>query len=239
MAYSSGSTVIGDDVADAFWDSYFSGVLPVGSAYVNGVLYGGGTTNFSAANTIGFTTYYWFLNDSNFPGTQSQPGSTTEPSRNLTDITGDITAAGIFSAIKNEVQRFTTYNSSVKWYVTRNWQTYTTVPGSGSSYGGIDGPEGRPKNADVQDHILYQRAHEQVKERWMTTSQFSFTDPVNNIVADVDDISTSEYNALFQSFADAYSSAVSSASLSTTVVSSYTQCHNSCHTSCHGSRTRR
>lgn len=231
MTYSSGHRVEGDEVVDAFWNTYFSGEIPIGSAYVNGST-SGGTTNFSAANTFGSTSYYWFQNDSGFPGTQSHPGSPNAPTRNLTDIAGNITAAGIYSAVKSEVQRFTKYNGNVKWYVTRNWSTFT-VSGAGTQ-----GPEGLPYKGTRTDITLYQRAHEQVKERWMTTSQFTFTDPSNNIVANVDDVSVGEYNTLFQSFADAYAAAKSSA-IATTVYNSYNQCHNSCHNSCHGSRTRR
>ena len=249
MTYSSNNVVIGDDVVDQFWNTYLSGNISAGAAYVNGST-SGGTTNFSNANTAqvqypqtfkgsktGQTTgtvfYYWFQNDSNFPGSQSHPGSSSAPVRALNDITGNITAAGIFSAVKTETQRFTTYNANVKWYVTRRWHTYTT---SGAAQ--IYGPEGLPWNGTHVATVLYQRAHEQVKARWMTTSQFTFTDPTNNIVAEVDDISTSEYNTLFQSFSSNYSSAKSTAS-STTVSQSYTQCHNSCHSSCHGSRNRR
>ena len=249
MTYSSNNVVIGDDVVDQFWNAYLSGNISAGAAYVNGST-SGGTTNFSNANTVqvqypqtfkgskqgqisGTTLRYWFQNDSNFPGSQSHPGSASAPARALNDITGDITAAGIFNAIKTETQRFTTYNSSVKWYVTRRWQTYRT---SGPST--IYGNEGLPYNGTHVATTLYQRAHEQVKARWMSTSQFTFTDPTNNIVADVDDVSTGEYNTLFQSFSSNYSSAKSTAS-STTVSQSYTQCHNSCHSSCHGSRSRR
>jgi hypothetical protein len=250
MTYNSGWEVQGDEVVDRFWDSYLSGNISSGTSYVNGSI-SGGTTNFSAANTVtvqypvtnkanqktgqvnGTTNRYWFQSDSSFPGSQSQPGSSSAPARALTDIAGSITAAGIFNAIKTETQRFTKYNSNVKWYVTRNWQTYTT---SGPSQ--IYGAEGLPYNGTHVATTLYQRAHEQVKARWMTTSQFTFTDPANNIVADVDDISTSEFNTLFQGFSSNYSSAKSTAS-STTVSQSYTQCHNSCHSSCHTSRGRR
>jgi hypothetical protein len=249
MTYSSENIVIGDDVVNTFWNSYLSGNLSSGTSYVNGSI-SGGTTNFSAANTTTVQypqtfkgakqgqvsasgNRYWFQSDSNFPGSQSQPGSSSAPARALNDITGDITAAGIFNAIKTETQRYTTYNSSVKWYVTRRWQTYTT---SGAAQ--IYGPEGLPYYGTHVATTLYQRAHEQVKARWMTTSQFTFTDPANNIVADVDDISTGEFNTLFQGFSSNYSSAKSTAS-STTVSQSYTQCHNSCHSSCHGSRGRR
>ncbi len=250
MTYSSGNIVIGDDVVDAFWNSYLSGNLSSGTSYVNGST-SGGTTNFSNANTVqvqypqtdkagskigqiaGTTLRYWFQNDSNFPGSQSHPGSTSAPARALTDTAGTITAAGIFNAVKTETQRFTTYNANVKWYVTRNWETYTT---QGAAQ--ISGPEGLPYNGTHVATTLYQRAHEQVKARWMTTSQFTFTDPANNIVADVDEVSTSEYNTLFSAFSTAYSTSKSGAS-STTVASSYTQCHNSCHSSCHSSRSRR
>jgi hypothetical protein len=234
MTYSSENIVVGDDVVDRFWDGYFGGQVPVGSAYVSGNRYYGGTTNFTAANTIGYSSVYWFQNDSNFPGSQSHPGSATAPSRSLNDITGDISASGIFSAIKNEVQRFTNYNGNVKWYVTRNWLTYTV---SGAGY---QGPEGWRYKGQIADITLYQRAHEQVKPRWMTTPQFTFTDPANNITAGVDgdDVSTGEFDTLFQAFANAYNAKKSSA-ITTTVVQSYTQCHNSCHTSCHGSRGRR
>ena len=250
MTYSSGNIVIGDDVVDTFWNSYLSGNISSGTTYVNGSI-SGGTTNFSAANTVtvqypqtdkvgnktgqvsGTSSTYWFQNDSNFPGSQSQPGSSSAPARELNDITGNITAAGIFNAIKTETQRYTTYNSSVKWHVTRNWQTYTT---SGPST--VYGVEGLPYNGTHVATTLYQRAHEQVKARWMTTPQFTFTDPANNIVADVDDVSTGEYNTLFQGFSSNYSSGKSTTS-ATTVAQSYTQCHNSCHTSCHGSRSRR
>ena len=233
MSFLTGDIVVGDEVTDRFWNSYLSGQVSSGQAYVNGVLYGGGTTNFSNANTLYYFVYYWFQNDSNFPGSQSHPGSTSAPARALNDITGNITAAGIFNAVKTETQRFTSYNANVKWYVTRRWQTYTT---SGAAQ--ISGPEGLPYNGTHVATVLYQRAHEQVKARWMTTSQFTFTDPANSIVADVDDVSTSEYNALFESFKNAYVSAKGSAA-STTVSSSYTQCHNSCHSSCHTSRSRR
>lgn len=250
MTYSSGQIVIGDDVADRFWDGYFSSTIPAATTYVNGST-AGGTTNFTNANTVqvqypqidksgskigqiaGTETRYWFQNDSNFPGSQSHPGTTSAPARAFEDTAGTITAAGIFNAVKTETQRFTTYNANVKWYVTRNWQTYTTQgPAS------VSGPEGLPYNGTHVATTLYQRAHEQVKARWMTTSQFTFTDPANNIVADVDDVSTSEYDTLFSAFSTAYSTGTSGAS-STTVASSYTQCHNSCHTSCHGSRSRR
>jgi hypothetical protein len=250
MVYSNPYIIIGDDVVDRFWYIYLSGNLSSGASYTSGTT-SGGTTNFSAANTVtvqypvtnkanqktgqtnGTTNRYWFQSDSNFPGSQSQPGSSSAPARALDDITGVITAAGIFNAIKTETQRFTTYNSSVKWYVTRRWQTYTT---SGAAQ--IYGPEGLPYYGTHVATTLYQRAHEQVKARWMTTSQFTFTDPANNIVADVDDVSTDEFNTLFQGFSSNYSSAKSTAS-STTVSQSYTQCHNSCHSSCHGSRGRR
>lgn len=233
MTYSKDSIVEGDDVVDRFWNSYLSGNLSSGASYVNGSKYGG-TTNFSAANTYGYTSYYWFQRDSGFPGTQSQPGSAYAPARALNDITGNITSAGIFNAIKTETQRYTTYNANVKWYVTRRWQTYRTQ----GAWRYRSGNEGLPYNGTHVATTLYQRAHEQVKARWMTTSQFTFTDPANNIAANIDDISTGEYNTLFQSFSSNYSSAKSTAS-STTVSQSYTQCHNSCHSSCHGSRGRR
>lgn len=236
MSFQSGDIVFGEDVADRFWNSYLSGQVSSGQSYVNGVLYGGGTTNFSNANVVHYSIYYWFQNDSSFPGSQSHPGSASAPTRALNDLYGDITAAGIFNAIKTETQRFTSYNANVKWYVTRNWQTYT-VPAVGGGWA-VYGPEGRPYNGSPVATVLYQRAHEQVKARWMTTSQFTFTDPANNIAANVDDVSTTEYNTLFQGFKDAYVSAKGSAT-SVTVYSSYTQCHNSCHYSCHGSRTRR
>ncbi len=251
MTYSSGSTVFDTDVVNQFWNTYLSGNISAGSAYVNGST-SGGTTNFSNANTAqvqypqtnksgqktgqvtGTTTRYWFQNDSNFPGSQSHPGSTSAPARALTSL-GNVTidASDIFDAVKTETQRFTTYNANVKWYVTRNWQTYTT---SGASQ--ISGPEGLPYNGTHVATTLYQRAHEQIKARWMTTNQFTFTDPTNNIVAEVDDVSTGEYDTLFSGFSTAYSSGKGTAS-STTVSTSYTQCHNSCHSSCHGSRSRR
>ena len=51
MTYSSGSTVFDTDVVNQFWNTYLSGNISAGSAYVNGST-SGGTTNFSNANTV-------------------------------------------------------------------------------------------------------------------------------------------------------------------------------------------
>ena len=192
MTYSSGNKVLADDVSNQFWNTYFGGTVLAGGSF-----------------NLQFNS---FASDSGFP---SQPGSENAPVRTITGTTlkastSTMNSTNVFNAFKTEVNRFTGYYHSYRWYVSRTYYRY--------------------------NGHLYETAVDQTVKRWVSAGAWTYTAPSNNLGSS-DKVTTGEYNTLFSNFASNYSTQSTSKTISD--FDSYTLCHSSCHTSCHGSRSRR
>jgi hypothetical protein len=223
MTYSSPNQILADDVANQFWNTYFS------SQILSGTSFGTGSGAEGTARTVQYpqsdksgaktgqqsgTVYdLYYQNDSGFP---SDPGSLSAPSRAITGTTlkastSTMNGTNVFNAFKTEIDRFRGYYASYRWIVTRTYYHY----------------QGNQT----------QTALDQTRARWSGSSAFTYTAPSNSLGSS-DTATTSEFNTLFSNMSNNYASQRTGGSGITTT-SSYTQCHNSCHTSCHGSRSRR
>ena len=192
MTYSSNSKILADDVANQFWNTYFGSTVLAGGSFN--------------------LTYNTFASNPGFP---PQPGSENAPSRGITGTTlkastSTMHGTNVFNAFKAEVNRFTGYYHSYRWYVSRTYYRY-----QGNQY---------------------QIAHDATVARWLSAGAWTYTAPSNNLGTN-DQVTTGEFNTLFSNFASNYSSQSTAKTISD--FDTYTMCHSSCHSSCHGSRSRR
>ena len=221
MTYSSNSKILADDVANQFWNTYFSSQVLSGTAFGTGsgasgkartVQYPQTFKGSKIGQTTGTVYDLYYQNDSGFP---SDPGSTSSPSRAITGTTlkastTTMNGTNVFNAFKSEINRFRGYYASYRWVVYRTYYQYQGTQ--------------------------YQTALDQTKARWSGSSAFTYTAPANSLGAN-DQVTTGEFDTLFSNMSTNYANQRSGGS--TTTTNSYTQCHNSCHSSCHGSRNRR
>jgi hypothetical protein len=222
MTYSSPNQILADDVANQFWNTYFSSQILSGTSFGTGsgasgdartVQYPQTFKGAKQGQTSGTVYDLYYQNDSGFP---SDPGSLSAPSRAITGTTlkastSTMNGTNVFNAFKTEINRFRGYYASYRWIVTRTYYQY----------------QGNQT----------QTALDQTRARWSGSSAFTYTAPSNSLGSS-DTATTSEFNTLFSNMSNNYASQRTGGSNITTT-SSYTQCHNSCHTSCHGSRSRR
>ena len=210
MTYGSGNTVLAQDVADRFWNSYFSGQILAAQSFVN-------TGAPSETRTYGkyiVTYYYW--NREIVPRFSNAPTQArgAQAGRNINaaqfGVGSTITASGVHTACKNECGRFSNFVNSFRWYSQRTLQNY----------------------AGNQTIVAY----DQTKRRYAVFNEFSAASPGNTIAAG-DTISTTEYDTLFNSFAQTYAAQRNAGAH--IQYTPYTICHTSCHTSCHRNRGRR
>ena len=221
MTYSSPNQILADDVANQFWNTYFSSQILSGTSFGTGsgasgkartVQYPQTFKGAKQSQTSGTVYDLYYQNDSGFP---SDPGSTSGPSRAITGTTlkastSTMNGTNVFNAFKSEINRFRGYYASYRWIV---YRTYYQYQGNQST-----------------------TALDQTRARWSGSNAFTYTAPSNSLGSS-DKVTTSEFNTLFSNMSNNYASQRTGGSTSTT--SSYTQCHNSCHSSCHGSRSRR
>jgi len=219
MTYNSQNTILAADVANQFWNTYFATQIQNSVAYPNS----GSTRSYVVPSGKSFVNaYYWQreavprLGNAPPAARQGTPGRnigagqfTNTPGNGI--IRGGTGTGSIHAVLRTEVQRFSTLTQNFVWQVYRYYQRNT-------------GP-----NQQFNVYNLGVR-------RYSTSSRFQ-TNPNNTIVSNVDQISTGEFNALMESFAQTYAAQRNSSSQQQS--QSYTICHNSCHSSCHRNRGRR
>jgi hypothetical protein len=217
MTYNSGNNILASDVADRFWNDYFSGTIDVAQAYRDTGAQPSGNTPSGK-----FTVQTWYWQQEVVPRFSNAPNQArgSQPSRGIpaSDFTGTpgggtirggTVTGSIYNVCLTEVNRFRTFVNSFRWTSYRTLQTY--------------GPAGQLT------------VYDSTKKRYALFNEF--TPSATNNINSGDSITTSEFDSLFNSFAQVY--AAQRAAGSHTQATNYTICHNSCHSSCHRNRGRR
>ena len=217
MTYNSGNNILASDVADRFWNDYFSGQIDTAQSFTNSGAVPSGST---PSGKFSVQTWYWqqevvprFSNAPN-QARGSQP-SRGIPAADFTGTPGGGTIRGgtvtgsIYNVCLTEVNRFRTFVNAFRWTSYRTLQTY--------------GPAGQ------------RTVYDSTKKRYALFNEF--TPSATNNIGSGDSIVTDEFESLFNSFAQVY--ATQRGAGAHTQATNYTICHNSCHSSCHRNRGRR
>ena len=215
MTYGSTSSVVdAQEVADRFWNDYFGSLILAAESFGNP-----GSTPSGSVPSGKFTVPTWYWQQEVVPRFSNAPSQArgSQASRNINEaqfgvgsnITGGTGTGSVHVVLRAEMNRHDHFVNSFTWTAQRTLQQY---------------------QGNTQQNV-----YSSTKKRYATFNEFT-TNPTNTI-ASGDTVGQTEFDALFNAFAQTYTAQRNAGSH--TQATNYTICHSSCHSSCHRNRGRR